>query len=676
MAILVSNPSTSALVGLSAEAVDPSLSAPEAGFTEELAVAMRPPSQLSGQTPDGLSADDDEADEAVLNLQILPPDVLLNAVGDANFALPHPAGQPMVTEDVPTDSSDRVIGDAAQAAEMAAAALAAQMPAAQPILLAVSPAGTAVSALEQVGSGPAVAAATPQWIQADAPVNVEAPTNSAFQSAPTSTVLPQEGFAGQAAAAQAFVEQHPFASVEVSAPVASVQAHDSIAVSAQAFTQAPADQTLVHGHPALNATATKDLPNQVSSAVQATELEVNVQVLASAAGSPKPADVPVTRIAAATTTTAESANFVQPLSPTALASAETGPATAVLATAKPNGSAQGPVLQGTPVTVAPSPIESAMPMTGAEASTQLPSLGADRAPGMVSATTVNASASPLSDEPVSPDIAAVTETAFKFDAKLGGIDQKSAAVSSVPSAQPTPATPVVIAASMVRPSHEVGSDQTPEVHASASGDISSRSLAAQSTPELEASREKSTSNPKSLDELSSTFVSSLVGGAPRPVTTVMDWVSLQPQERPAAVEPHEVRLDAGAVQVEIQRMVKQGGGQVVMELTPPDQSKFTIELRLDERGSAHLVVEGVSDSTRTRLEQSAPQLHEQFQQMGLNLQLDMRQNRDSASSNAQERAPNETPMATPNVELTGQASRAATASRMREAGGSQVHLYA
>ena len=155
----------------------------------------------------------------------------------------------------------------------------------------------------------------------------------------------------------------------------------------------------------------------------------------------------------------------------------------------------------------------------------------------------------------------------------------------------------------------------------------------------------------------------------------MDWVSLQPQVRPAAVEPHEVRLDAGAVQVEIQRMVKQGGGQVVMELTPPDQSKFTIELRLDERGSAHLVVEGVSDSTRTRLEQSAPQLHEQFQQMGLNLQLDMRQHRESASSGSQERAPNDTNLAVPSPELTVQTGRTAAATRAREAGG-QVYLYA
>jgi hypothetical protein len=199
-----------------------------------------------------------------------------------------------------------------------------------------------------------------------------------------------------------------------------------------------------------------------------------------------------------------------------------------------------------------------------------------------------------------------------------------------------------------------------------------------------AQEEASPAAAKSFDELSSTFVSSLVGGPQRPVTTVMDWVSMKSQELPSPVVPHEVRLDSGAVQLEIQKMVKQGGGHVVMELTPPDQSKFTIELKLDERGNALLIVEGVSDSTKTRLEQSAPQLREQFQQMGLELQLDMRQQGQSASSNAanfadaQERGSGDNNLAnngagdTPKV-LT---PREAGANRARETGSNQVYLYA
>jgi hypothetical protein len=199
-----------------------------------------------------------------------------------------------------------------------------------------------------------------------------------------------------------------------------------------------------------------------------------------------------------------------------------------------------------------------------------------------------------------------------------------------------------------------------------------------------AQEEASSVAAKSFDELSSTFVSSLVGGPQRPMTTVMDWVSMKSQELPAPVVPHEVRLDSGAVQLEIQKMVRQGGGHVVMELTPPDQSKFTIELKLDERGNALLIVEGVSDSTKTRLEQSAPQLREQFQQMGLELQLDMRQQGQSASSNAanfadaQERGSGDNNLAnngagdTPKV-LT---PREAGANRARESGSNQVYLYA
>jgi hypothetical protein len=185
---------------------------------------------------------------------------------------------------------------------------------------------------------------------------------------------------------------------------------------------------------------------------------------------------------------------------------------------------------------------------------------------------------------------------------------------------------------------------------------------------------------QSLDDISSSFVSSLVGGPQRPVTTVMDWISMQSQERAAPLVPHEVRLDAGAIQLEIQKMVKQGGGHVVMELTPPDQSKFTIELKLDERGNALLIVEGVSDSTKTRLEQSAPQLREQFQQMGLELQLDMRQQGQSGSSNAanfadyQERAFSGNQAAgDPSKVLT---PREAGAMRARETGSNQVYLYA
>ena len=103
--------------------------------------------------------------------------------------------------------------------------------------------------------------------------------------------------------------------------------------------------------------------------------------------------------------------------------------------------------------------------------------------------------------------------------------------------------------------------------------------------------------------------------------------------------PQQVRLDAGQVQVEVVRLVKQGGGQVVMELTPPDESKFKIDLSISQQGVARLVVDGASESTRLRLEQTVSGLQDQFQQMGLQLQLDMRQSHQQESRAQAEAAP-------------------------------------
>ena len=95
--------------------------------------------------------------------------------------------------------------------------------------------------------------------------------------------------------------------------------------------------------------------------------------------------------------------------------------------------------------------------------------------------------------------------------------------------------------------------------------------------------------------------------------------------------PHAARLDQGPVQAEILRFSQQGGGEIEVELTPPDQTKFKITLKLDGRGDATLIVEGGSESTRTRLEQSAQGLRDQFAQMGLQLNMNMHAQNRSAS---------------------------------------------
>lgn len=275
------------------------------------------------------------------------------------------------------------------------------------------------------------------------------------------------------------------------------------------------------------------------------------------------------------------------------------------------------------------------------------------------------------------------EASFKFDAKLGAQLKEGLApntnLSKPVSQEGDEATLIsgpisaTMGASMV-PSAQQDQDLLSRPEALLSPMYSVQNDASEVNPLESESRQ---SVVKDFSEVSTTFVSTLVGGPQRPVTTVMDWVALKPQEPPRPVVPHELRLDSGAVQVEIQRMVKQGGGHVVMELTPPDQSKFTIELKLDDKGGAYLRVEGVSDSTKTRLEQSAPQLQEQFQEMGLNLQLDMRQNKDSSSSGTANWTPNEPGFdnAKPQ-EASVQTTRVVAAERARNNNGGQVYLYA
>lgn len=628
MAILVSNPSTASLVGLSAEPADATMIMPEAGFTEELAVAMRLPSLLPEGGGAALLSPDGETSKKSKDLQILPPDVLLNAVADANFALgaeipPMPLVDSAEAES--TEMEDPAVGLSA-VPDTAALALAAQM--ALPVSVnvplkqavpAVNPERVTLQSVTDTGSvgeSPGVASGaagvfdlvTDQTLQpsgagtgsnittTDAQAQEFRRASGAFQEMRTAA-LGTLGQRGQDAVQIAAFEPSlntdssivtaissatlQRTDVEVSAPTSGVRVADGVSTSVVDSEQALYASTKESFRATIQ--VNQDATQAMLSGVSDLPIEVEFSSQSQSA--------------AAQVSTALSDPEVMPRAATA-------------------GVSQMP-LAGV----------SQMPIIG---SSQLNERFQD--PVMVDASVASltdfhaVSAETSGHLKVDQGLVGRVgqpESALNFDAKLGA-------------------------------EHRLAVDTQSDL---ASSDVP---LAAE----------------KSFDELSATFVNSLVGGAQRPVTTVMDWVAMQPQERPAAVEPHEVRLDAGAVQVEIQRMVKQGGGQVVMELTPPDQSKFTIELKLDERGGAQLVVDGVSDSTRTRLEQSAPQLQEQFQQMGLNLQLDMRQHRESASSGAQDWPTHEQGLGASTPDPTSQAGRAAAASRARENGSSQIYLYA
>jgi len=96
------------------------------------------------------------------------------------------------------------------------------------------------------------------------------------------------------------------------------------------------------------------------------------------------------------------------------------------------------------------------------------------------------------------------------------------------------------------------------------------------------------------------------------------------------LEPQHASLATGPLHVEVMRVLKEGGGRVIMEVTPPDQGAIQLDLRLDGNGKAYLIVEGASDSTKARLEQGGAQLKEQLAQMGLSLSMDMRDRSDQS----------------------------------------------
>ena len=85
--------------------------------------------------------------------------------------------------------------------------------------------------------------------------------------------------------------------------------------------------------------------------------------------------------------------------------------------------------------------------------------------------------------------------------------------------------------------------------------------------------------------------------------------------------PHQVRFDFPDLASRLLSLSKSGGGEIRIDVTPPDESSFKITLRIIDAKEVLLVVTGASDSTRTRLDNSVDQLQQQFSQMGMSLNL-------------------------------------------------------
>jgi hypothetical protein len=101
------------------------------------------------------------------------------------------------------------------------------------------------------------------------------------------------------------------------------------------------------------------------------------------------------------------------------------------------------------------------------------------------------------------------------------------------------------------------------------------------------------------------------------------------------LEAARASLGSGPLNVEVLKLTRQGGGRAVLEVTPPNQGPIRIDLQLDGAGRASLVVEGLTDSMKARLESSAHFLRQDMASMGLALNLEMRERNDS---NAQAQA--------------------------------------
>jgi len=98
------------------------------------------------------------------------------------------------------------------------------------------------------------------------------------------------------------------------------------------------------------------------------------------------------------------------------------------------------------------------------------------------------------------------------------------------------------------------------------------------------------------------------------------------------LEAARASLGSGPLNVEVLKLTRQGGGRAVLEVTPPNQGPIRLDLQLDGAGRASLIVEGLTESMKARLESSAHFLRQDMAQMGLALNLEMRERNDSNAS--------------------------------------------
>jgi hypothetical protein len=134
-----------------------------------------------------------------------------------------------------------------------------------------------------------------------------------------------------------------------------------------------------------------------------------------------------------------------------------------------------------------------------------------------------------------------------------------------------------------------------------------------------------------------------LNAAQTPVSNVIDpaqatgeSASLQLAARTESrVEALRASLGSGPLNMEVLKLTSAGGGRAVIEVTPPNQGPIRLDLQLDGNGKASLVVDGLTDSMKARLESSAGFLRQDMAGMGLTLNLELRERNQGQSANMQ-----------------------------------------
>ncbi|MFZ9997488.1 MAG: hypothetical protein ACO3FG_06720, partial [Burkholderiaceae bacterium] len=98
------------------------------------------------------------------------------------------------------------------------------------------------------------------------------------------------------------------------------------------------------------------------------------------------------------------------------------------------------------------------------------------------------------------------------------------------------------------------------------------------------------------------------------------------------VEALRASLGSGPINMEVLKLTGAGGGRAVIEVTPPNQGPIRLDLQLDGNGKANLLVDGLTDSMKARLESSAGFLRQDMAGMGLTLNLELRERNDGQAA--------------------------------------------